>query len=218
MGYILERLTGIWKTRGPFGFLRFLFSRLVRIDKDLVFDTLLTDTVADKDITPEIGTLVEINRHTIQDPAIKALVGQVLTEENRHYADGLRQNDLMFVVVGTGEAVLHYSCIQFESRYKALLGEAPETPLFTHCWTAAEARGRKLYPTVLQYGCKTLAALGHDRAVITCHPDNIASIKGIERAGFNRQHLITSLIFLSRFAIQKIVPPPKAARWRCTRL
>jgi len=44
--------------------------------------------------------------------------------------------------------------------------------------------------------------------VVSCAPDNIPSIKGIERAGFRRLRHITTWILLSRIVVARRIQIP----------
>jgi RimJ/RimL family protein N-acetyltransferase len=52
------------------------------------------------------------------------------------------------------------------------------------CFTVPEHRGKGIYHSVLSWLLKLLHEQGAERALIHVDPGNIASIKGIERAGF----------------------------------
>lgn len=61
------------------------------------------------------------------------------------------------------------------------------------CRTADWARGRRLYPAALVSILRTYKRLNYRRALIYVAEENIASIKGIERAGFVLAESIRSL-------------------------
>ncbi|MCC6265614.1 MAG: GNAT family N-acetyltransferase [Bryobacterales bacterium] len=52
------------------------------------------------------------------------------------------------------------------------------------CWTMAEFRGRGIYPESLRMLLARFSVEGCGTVLIAVDPDNIRSIKGIERAGF----------------------------------
>lgn len=52
------------------------------------------------------------------------------------------------------------------------------------CWTMAEFRGRGIYPETLRMLLAMFEGEGYRNVLIAVDPDNIRSIKGIERAGF----------------------------------
>jgi len=87
----------------------------------------------------------------------------------------------------------------FDSYSKKILGEAKETPMIGNCYTLPEHRRQGLYARLLVTICARLAEMGHRRAIITCAPDNTASMRGIEKAGFTRVHSSKSLLIAARW-------------------
>jgi RimJ/RimL family protein N-acetyltransferase len=56
--------------------------------------------------------------------------------------------------------------------------------------TIKTARGRGLYPNIIRYMAKTLIHSGIEEAFVDVDPSNIASIHGLEKAGYTRVVLI----------------------------
>lgn len=203
MSEFLQRILLALKARGPIRFIFFVLTRFVRRQSDLLFeidprlhlsrrsdfgDHLLC--IVDKDQSPEtLGNII---------------VQQLFCDENNQYRTNLCNRDRLFFVVNKESRVLHYSYVQYETRYKKILHESVDVPLISNCVTLPEARGQKLYPKTLIEICHSLAELGCQRVIITCHPDNIASINGIKRSGFVYIGQIESLLLLSRIALQYI--------------
>ena len=55
-----------------------------------------------------------------------------------------------------------------------------------HCFTIDDARGYGIYPAVLRHICEVFKSDGLQEVYIYCMDKNIASMKGIEKAGFKR--------------------------------
>jgi hypothetical protein len=197
---LLDRVFAVWRTRGAWGFARFMSSRILQHRRDLVFDA---ETLAKKPTWDAPGAMLYIDRNNCERALTPALLRQLSRGEGAQYIDGLRGKDLLFVVADDAGRVLHHSFVLFETRTKALLGESPETPLFAHCVTIPEARGQRLYPRTLHYGLSMLARQGHPRAVINCEPTNRSSIAGIEHAGFKLLRELETWVVASRFGMQK---------------
>ncbi|MGH8680027.1 MAG: GNAT family N-acetyltransferase, partial [Burkholderiales bacterium] len=85
--------------------------------------------------------------------------------------------------------------------------EPSEVPMIGNCYTVPDARGRGLYARMLVTVSDDLAVDGHRRAIISCQPDNVASMRGIERAGFKRARHITSFIALSKLVLWRVTRP-----------
>lgn len=204
--YIWVRLKGIWIERGPNGFFRFLLGRLIRRTEDLVFEKPLAHLDDQPEETDLNDRFFTIDRYCFDGHTERKILAQILVGENELYAQGLRENDYLFVATDTNGDVLHYSFVQFKSRYKTIIGEDQLVPMFTNCWTAPQARGQRLYPSTLSKGAAILKKAGHDRVVITCSPENVASVKGIERAGFVRKKHVFNILLLSRLIFQTVKP------------
>jgi hypothetical protein len=190
----------VWRTRGARGFAHFVALRLVQHRRDVVFEA---ETSSEVPAWEGPGAMLFIDR-TNRDHALdKPLERQLSAGEGRPYLDGLAGDDLLFAVTDAGHRIVHHSYVLFHTRTKAVLGESTQTPLFAHCVTAPDARGRHFYPRALRYGLAVLGQRGHRRAVINCDPVNRASIAGIERAGFRRVREIDTWIFASCFGVQK---------------
>ena len=94
-----------------------------------------------------------------------------------------RAGDWLYAVLVDGKC-LHFGSVGFSSRQVRVLGEPRNTPVIGSCFTFPEARGRGLYQRALASLAARLQAEGHGRLLIETHPENRASRRGIERAGF----------------------------------
>lgn len=215
-GYALTRLRSLQATRGWLGLTRFLMTRLLRSQSDVVFECRTADQgreMAESDFGAG-RAIVLIDRHNLDDPERAALLAQLLAGESAVYRAGLERGDMALTVVDEEEVLLHRSFIQFQTRYKSILGEAEEVPLIANCHTVPRARGERLYPKTLRYALSLLASQGYDRAIITCDADNTSSIRGILNAGFRQTRAINSLIVLFRLVFQRISWSDKRTTWR----
>jgi hypothetical protein len=214
--YFATRLLSVWRTRGGPGFLRFLITRLARIQSDMMFERMLVDQTEPPSFGPD-RQIILIDRDNLDDPSLQDVVSQLLTSESSIYRQGLKENDLAFAVVDRERQLLHRTFVQFETSYKTLLGEAMSVPLLTHCHTIPSMRGERLYPQTLLHVGALLRARGYDRMIITCDERNQASIRGIGHGGFELISSIRSLVILARFGIQQI-KTKQTVRWRFVRL
>ncbi|MGI9494223.1 MAG: hypothetical protein ACR2QF_17670 [Geminicoccaceae bacterium] len=210
--YFSTRIVSIWQTRGGFGFFRFLMTRFLRTQSDMVFERNLLEP----EPPPTFGSdrqIIVIERDNLDQPDLEDVVAQLLEAESSIYRAGLEHDDIAFAVIDEKRQLLHRSFVQFETRYKTLLGETDDVPLLTNCHTVPTARGERLYPKTLLHAGALLAERGYDRMIITCDERNQASIRGIIRGGFQQKRVIQSLVILARFALQKIADEHDV-RWR----
>jgi RimJ/RimL family protein N-acetyltransferase len=210
MKKILARLGKELRTRGGAGFLRFLALRLVQWRGDNLYEIDLRQLGA---MPAPVPGLILVDRYIYGSEATRAVEDAVLTESQCEYRDELRGDAMMFVVTGDKGQVASFGFVLFDSFYKRILGESRATPMICNCFTYAQYRGQGLYPQLIQGACHSLAAQGFERAIITCDPDNAASIRGIEKAGFTKVKTLYSLVLVTRWiAWRRILPAPVQSR------
>ena len=195
---LVDRLAAEFRTRGPVGFTRFAMSRLCQWRFDVLYEADLRELIQKPPVQPLVS-FVQVDRHNFGSAETAAVERAVLTDVNYAYRDTLRGDDLLFAAIDPHGGVVAYGFVLFDSYSKKVLGEAVETPLIGNCYTLPEHRRKGIYPRLLITICTQLAATGYRRAIITCAPDNIASIRGIENAGFTRVHTVKSLLVVSRW-------------------
>ncbi|TMM45274.1 GNAT family N-acetyltransferase [Colwellia ponticola] len=206
MKHYLNRCYQVFANRGVKGFFVFLRERIIRCDRDLVFEYKKhIDTEGEVNVKDDINYTVNIiDRDTIENIKHHEALEAALSNESQDYKAGLYEQDVLFVVLKKSELV-HTTFIQFESKYKRILGEGAEVPLIGNCWTSVKCRGQGVYPYILKLACKRMINSGFSRVVITCDPSNLASIAGIKKAGFYLNKEITSYILMNNLAIQVVV-------------
>ncbi len=202
--HIATRCGEVWRGRGPRGFLTFAATRLLLRREDLVFSRRLSESLPEP-AWPDGGELRVIDAAGLNDPLNAAVLAQVLRGESSGYAEGLVAGDLLFAHIDKAGTVDTFGFVIFASAYKRFLGIDFATPMIGNCNTLATARGRGLYPALLLECSAELARRGYAEAVITCSPDNAASIRGITKAGFSRLHHLVVWIALSRLVLARRV-------------
>jgi GNAT superfamily N-acetyltransferase len=194
----VDRLAAEFRTRGPVGFTRFAMSRLCQWRFDVLYEAYLPELIQQQTVQP-LSSFVQVGKHNFGSAETAAVERAVLTDVNYAYRDTLRGDDLLFAATDSDGDVLAYGFVLFDSYSKKVLGEATETPLIGNCYTLPEHRRKGLYARLLMTICTQLANAGHRRAIITCAPDNVASVRGIENAGFTRVQTVKSLLVASRW-------------------
>jgi hypothetical protein len=200
---VVDRLHGVWTSRGALGFVRFMLSRLYTKRSDLVFEAN-TFIGADDREWIGIGKLLCIGKENLAEVLTPQVRQQVFSGEGADYLAGLEREDRLFLVLDGDGNCLHHSFVLFDTRTKRLLGEAVSVPLFAHCVTRADVRGKHLYPRVMRYALAVLATRGYTRAVVNCDPGNRASVAGIQRAGFRLVRTLQTQIFCSWAGWQEV--------------
>ena len=200
--YLFSRLSSVYRSRGIYGFIKFLSTRIIRLQKDNLYQKdATTGCVSEFSSIPE--SIIKIDRHVMDEDLESKYLHQFLSCESEEYEEGLRNNDVLYVIADK-DVVIHFSFAQFFTKYKTLLGLPESIPLIGNCYTSPAARGKRLYPKTLVYATQDLFKKGCDKVAITCAPSNVPSIKGIERAGFQLTSQLYSIIFLSRLVLQVV--------------
>jgi hypothetical protein len=199
---VVQRLRRELRLRGLRGFARFVASRIVQPRADLLFEIGLEREIVDA-LDPLPAVIV--NRSNAGTAEVAWIERQILVDHNEDYGPGLKDRDWMFAGSDETRNVVAYAFVLFATDYKNVLGVPEDIPLIANCFTKPAWRGRHLYPRLLRRVCVELARAGHKRAVISCAPDNVASIRGIERAGFRRVARITCLSVLSKIVLLRRV-------------
>ncbi|MGH6689676.1 MAG: GNAT family N-acetyltransferase [Gammaproteobacteria bacterium] len=203
---LVERIHGVYRSRGLTGLLRFLSTRIFRRSEDLLFERDLGASRTGA-APVRLHPVIRIGRENVGSARVAAIERQVLAGENEAYGAGLLRNDLLFAHLDDDGRVLTYAFVLFTTEYKRVLQEPSEVPMIGNCYTVPDARGRGLYARMLVTVSDDLAVDGHRRAIISCQPDNVASMRGIERAGFKRARHITSFIALSKLVLWRVTRP-----------
>ncbi len=79
------------------------------------------------------------------------------------------------------------------------------------CWTMAEFRGRGIYPETLRMLLTRFGEEDYGNVLIAVDPDNIRSIKGIERAGFLPLKRVKTTVRLGKRFVRSEPFPPRIA-------
>jgi RimJ/RimL family protein N-acetyltransferase len=148
--------------------LKKIFRRLGRIEN---IDTLVY--VADSK-TGLTNSMAEQQQIRISDPVSKGKK----EAWNTYYSDELAHTSNVF----KGAHVL------------TLVNE--KGPVIGDCFTMEKFRGRSLYPYTLDAITKRLLQGGHEKVFILVAPDNLPSVRGIEKAGFERKYHIRAKRYL----------------------
>lgn len=207
----IGRISRQFKQKGVWATVRFLFSRVFRSQKHLVFEAWLTEPLmaAAPDADHRLLELGPENLDAHLDSRLEEFLGG---QEAFESLEGVRKGDRLFVIAN-GDEYLHRGYILFKTRQKRIIGETRDAPLIASCRTAAQARGRGLYRRALQEELRYLKSLGHERAIIETDPENIASRAGIVAAGFRSGWEARVWIVLNKVVVQRILRQSHS-RWR----
>ncbi len=194
---VLRRLQIEYRLRGAQGLVRFLASRVIHRKADLVFERKMFRQKIDADDADMLSAVV-IDHRNVDSHAVQSIKQQILVGDNEKYRPGLSAGDCLFAGVDSDGRVITYAFVLFKTRYKKVLGLREDVPLISNCFTEPAWRGKRLYPRMLKRVCRDLSEAGHSNISISCEPDNVSSIKGIQRAGFKGVHHVRCTMIMSR--------------------
>jgi hypothetical protein len=201
LSMLADRIRRHRRQHGSFATLRFLSSRVFRRREHVVFDVLLDGIDAPRwEEGEQLRVIGPENIDAEVTPAIRGFMGG---DEAVESLQGVRNGDRLFVVTGDGE-VLHGGYVLFHTRQTKLIGEPGDPPVIASCLTAPAARGRGLYRKALRAELCYLRDRGYRRAVIETSPDNTASRRGIEAAGFRFLREARVWIVMNKLVCQRL--------------
>jgi len=200
--HITGRIERYRRQHGILGTLGFLASRIVRHQRYLVFEASLTTprSCTEWRAGERLQLFGPENIDFEMTPQLQDFLGG---EQALEHLAGVRNGDRLFVV-SSGSELHHCGYILFQTRQTRILGETGNPPLIASCLTAPSARGRGLYRRALNAELCYLRSQGYERAVIETDPENVASRKGIEAAGFQLCREANVWIVLNWMVYQKM--------------
>ena len=169
----------------------------------MVFEAIL-DAAPDNIPWSEDELLKVINRDNVDSavgPDLLHFLGGDAATDN---LQGVREGNELFVVAH-GAEYQHCGYILFSTKQSRIIGEPKDLPLIACCFTAPAARGRGLYRKALISELHHLWCRGYRRVVIETSPENGASRRGIEAAGFQLCREVNAWILLNWLVYQKVI-------------
>ena len=215
IGDIVGRIGRTWKQKGALATGRFLLSRIFRYQKHVTYEA---DCRTPRQPTcwtngEQILELGPDNLDKNLTPELRSFLGG---EEAYESLEGVRSGDRLFVVKN-GKEYVHRGYILFHTRQTKILGDPDGAPLIANCATARDARGKGLYRRALNTELVYLHKHVYQRAIIETHPENVASRRGIEAAGFALAWETQVWIVFNWFVVQRI-RSKEGTRLRCFHL
>lgn len=125
---------------------------------------------------------VRIDELLYEMPVAEALACGDPGFEVRREAAGAR---VCYSVAMEGETA-HRSWLHRSARLPSRFGFDGGAPVIGDCHTAERFRGRSIYPRVLRYIARDVARREGKPVYVLVSPANLASVRGIEKAGFRR--------------------------------
>lgn len=195
---VAGRIGAELRTRGFVGFCRFVQTRLWQVRQDVLFELQMPRSAG---AVTRLDSVVQVDSRNLGSEATAVVERCVLTAENFAYRAALQGDDRLFAAIDSDGHVTSYGFVLFDSFYKTVLGETVQVPMIGNCFTFPAHRRRGLYARLLVSITDRLAEAGHTRVIITCAPDNLASVQGIRNAGFRRVKTLRTCIVLSRWIV-----------------
>lgn len=151
------------------------------------------------DPVPDVPVASGVTVHRVPPERSATMLRHAPGKELKLWQERFREGDLCYAVF-LGGRLAHHSWVkragvqpvtEAARRYPVAPGEF----WIYHCWTAAWARGRRIYPGVLARIIREHVDEGFTRARIYTTASNVASQHGIVRAGFHLCYTLRALRF-----------------------
>ena len=198
----IKRIFNEIRTRGVIGFFNFARTRVWQYREDVLFEMPLPSCPSTS-LHTNLDKLVLVQSDNFGSKETEIVEREVLTDHNFAYREALQADDLLYAATDEFGHVSAYGFVLFDSFYKRILGESNQVPMIGNCFTFPQNRSRGLYTSLLVSISDHLNSQGYCRVIITCAPDNLASVRGIQKAGFLKVSTLRSLVIFSRWiAIQ----------------
>jgi RimJ/RimL family protein N-acetyltransferase len=195
-----KKLAAMRARSGTRRMLRFLAGRLfVRVWRSVVFDMVSPD----QPVSVDWPTQQLLSIFTADGPRLTPELDTFIRRYESELPDRVAAGDWLYVIMVEGRCA-HFGSVCFFSRQLRVLADKMDSPVIGHCFTAPDARGQGLYRHALATVASRLQAAGYSRIVIETSPDNYASRRGIEAAGFRLRRLIKTVILFNYFAVAAI--------------
>jgi hypothetical protein len=117
---------------------------------------------------------LEVRHHTIRNPTGIPSLDRRLSRSRECY------------LVTIDGQMAHVSWLHRSARLPRQCGFDGAAPVIGDCQTFERFRGRSIYPRVLRHIARDVAARAGTSVYVLVSPSNLASVRGIEKAGFRR--------------------------------
>lgn len=192
---MLSRLASEFRSRTPADFFAWLLSLVLRRQSHVLF-RLSVDDLPPVAAPPDIEA-VEINMRNFEE--LETLRSKVvaLNAENAAYFDDVRHGKAFGLALVAGNEVIHYSFVFIRNKTACLLGLGADCALIGNAFTLPSHRGRGLQAYSARRRACMARDAGFDSIASETAPDNVASQRGLEKAGMKRAGRAELLVLLN---------------------
>jgi GNAT superfamily N-acetyltransferase len=179
MARILKVISSQFRDLPFIEFIRLVCKTLYLDDYYLVYKVDITKTDRKEKklidgIKIEKGSIEELDQY-------RASLNSCPSEFKCHLHDNVEN----FFIAKDGSGIQHISWIYSKNDHNRLLTLDSRDVEIKHCLTMPSLRGKGIYPKVINEIIDYLGIHGVLRVFMCVDPNNISSIKGIEKSGFN---------------------------------
>lgn len=200
---VIERVQQEFSRRGPAGLLRFLASRMARLQYHRLF-RYDNDGAA---LTPRQWrgyrvVLTTRERHAVHSRRFAGAFAAVARQGGEEYLAAVARGEAALVLILCDEAPAHYAFLLRESRTVAVLGEEPgAVALIGNAYTWPAHRGRGLHPYGVYRRGRLARRLGYAGAASETARGNVASQRGLTKGGFRWAGTVWVAVLANRLAL-----------------
>jgi RimJ/RimL family protein N-acetyltransferase len=199
-----------YKQYGVFGLSRKIIHRIIALFVDYSSNLLFE---WDGTTLPQIETRCPLNIRTgSKDDIHRLAVFYNYSEDSPpllKLKERLARGDRPYLAFSK-ETLVHISWLSRSSKLEmgeiwGYLSFKKDQAYIFHCHTKAGFRGENIFPVVLQQILNDMASGGVKQVFITCRKSNIASAKGIQKAGFSLKRKLCALRLFGKKVGPKII-------------
>jgi len=169
-------------------------------------DNLAPPLIKKPKVDIELIKLDKTNIHELKnlvDGVVNGLSsGSERTQSRSEYQRLVKKGHECYLGIYNGK-IVHTSWVFRNSKACRILGGKRFDLLIGECFTIPEMRGNGIYPYVLACILRSLKSENISKVLIDTHPDNISSMRGIEKVGFKKDRIVSYVTLLTTLVIRK---------------
>ncbi len=181
---MLGRLAQEWRSRTARDFLDWIGTQLLRRQSHVLF-RLDLPTPAGAPAPPGVAS-IEINARNFAELEDLRSGLVAINAENVDYLDDVRRGAAVGLALLDEDRIVHYAFVFLRNKTACLLGLAARSALIGNAFTLPSHRGRGLQAHSVHCRARIAHAAGYRSIVCETSPDNLASQRGLEKAGMQR--------------------------------
>lgn len=161
--------------------------------------------------------LCVLRQGNLADNAAVCAALVALNPSNAEYIADIRRGWIIGFVIVRGGTVVHASYLFLKNKTACILGLRPDTALMGNAFTVPAYRGQGCQPRSVAARAALAREAGFERVAAETSPDNVASQRGLQKAGMRLTGRLDLVVLLNVLVIRWRRPPGVALLGLCLR-